>query len=190
MNSAHLIIWASFTYVFIFPEQFSISELLQEANGFLHGSVLPLSIHIHQSTATSVHTAVFVLPNILERTSLLRFPYAVFVHYFMWQCLIRFLGVVFVCFFLPFPPVGLKVFHQTRQWYSESVWAAIRNCYLLGYINNRNLFPTVLKEVWDQRASMIGFWWEPVSWMVDGYLITISWHGREQRKWKQVTWLF
>lgn len=47
MNSAHLIIWPSFTYAFIFPGQTSIQNFIQTANTIPLGSYLLLSIHTH-----------------------------------------------------------------------------------------------------------------------------------------------
>ena len=62
-----------------------------------------------------------------------------------------------------------------------SAWAAITKYHRLGGLNNSSYFLTVWRlEVWDQRFSMVRFWWEFCSWFADGRLLTMSTHGTER----------
>ena len=38
-------------------------------------------------------------------------------------------------------------------------------------------------KVWDQQASMCEFWWGPTSWLVNGYHLALSSHGRGDGRW-------
>ena len=62
---------------------------------------------------------------------------------------------------------------------SQSAWAAIKKTPQIGWLKQQQF---IFSQFWrlearDQGSSMVGFWWEPSSWLADGHLLAVSSHG-------------